>query len=52
MKKGETETIVSHFNLIGRGGAPNLNVTIVSHLTVNANGEVTVERERVTVREG
>jgi len=38
-------THVSSFKLIGHGDAPNLLEQIVSHVTINANGEVTAEFE-------
>ena len=31
------------FALVGQGSAPNMRVRVVSHITVNANGTVTVE---------
>lgn len=38
-------TAVDSFKLIGHGDAPNLLEQIVSHVTINANGEVTAEFE-------
>ena len=35
-------TVTEHINLIGQGAAPNVIVTIVSHFTVNENGDLTV----------
>lgn len=36
-------TTVDSFKLIGHGKAPNFLVQMVTHMTVNANGEVTVD---------
>ena len=36
-------TTVDSFKLIGRGSAPSFLVQMVTHMTVNANGEVTVD---------
>jgi len=43
-------THISSFKLIGHGGAPNLLEQIVTHVTFNANGEVTAEVEFVSVQ--
>jgi hypothetical protein len=43
-----TFTSVDSFKLIGHGDAPSLLVQAVSHVTVNANGDVTVEFERLS----
>ena len=34
---------VSHIRLIGQGSEANLLVTVITHVTTNANGEVTAE---------
>jgi hypothetical protein len=44
-----TFSFVQNFNLIGPGGAENLKVRIRSHLTINANETVTVERDNFEV---
>ena len=41
-------TSVDSFKLIGHGKAPNFLVQVVSHITINANGDVTAEFERVS----
>ena len=38
-------TAVDSFKLIGHGKAPNFLEQVVSHVTINANGEVTAEVE-------
>ncbi len=38
------ETVVEHLNFVGTGSAPNFGVTASVHVTVNANGTVTVDR--------
>jgi hypothetical protein len=43
-------THVSSFKLIGHGDAPNLLEQIVTHVTINANGEVTAEVEFESVQ--
>ena len=43
-------THISSFKLIGHGGAPNLLEQIVSHVTINANGELTAEFEFASVQ--
>ena len=52
LKKGETYTFVHNYLLIGQGRAPNLKVQDVWHITVNANGELTVDfiRGKVTCK--
>ena len=39
----EITTTVDSFKFIGHGDAPNFLVQIVSHVTINANGEVTAD---------
>ncbi len=39
---------VDSFKLIGHGDAPSLLVQVVTHTTINANGDVTVEFEKVS----
>ena len=39
---------VDSFKIIGHGKAPNFLVQIVSHMTINANGDVTAEFEKVS----
>lgn len=41
-------TAVDSFKLIGHGDAPNFLEQIVSHVTINANGDVTAEFEFVS----
>lgn len=41
-------TAVDSFKLIGHGDAPNFLEQIVSHVTINANGDVTTEFEFVS----
>lgn len=41
-------TAVDSFKLIGHGDAPNFLVQIVSHVTINANGDATAEFEFVS----
>lgn len=43
-----TFTAVDSFKLIGHGSAPNFLLQAVFHVTINANGDVTVEFERVS----
>jgi hypothetical protein len=43
-----TFTAVDSFKLIGHGSAPNFLLQVVFHSTINANGDVTVEFERVS----
>lgn len=40
------ETFTSMFNLISQGGSGNLKIKAAFHITVNANGEVTVFFDR------
>jgi hypothetical protein len=42
-----TETFVNNFQIIGQGGLPNRNFQVTFHITVNANGEITVVFDRV-----
>jgi hypothetical protein len=42
-----TFTIVDSFKLIGHGAAPSLLVQGVVHMTINANGDVTTEFEKL-----
>lgn len=44
-----TETDVNNYRLIGHGPGNNLLVHEVSHITVNAGGDVTVEFDRPSV---
>lgn len=41
-----TETFVNNFQMIGQGLLPNRNFHLTFHITVNANGEVTVVFEK------
>ena len=42
-------TFVNNFHLISQGPAGNLLVHIVSHQTVNANGQVTSDIEKISI---
>ena len=42
-----TETFINNFQIIGQGKLPNRNFQVTFHITVNANGEVTVAFDRV-----
>lgn len=42
-----TETFINNFQIIGQGRLPNRNFEVTFHITVNANGEVTVAFDRV-----
>ena len=44
------ETFTSMFNLISQGGSGNLKIKATFHITVNANGEVTVFFDRFSAR--
>jgi hypothetical protein len=44
-----TETLVNNFRMIGPGPGNNLLVHDVFHITINANGDVTVEHELLRV---
>lgn len=46
---GETQTFINNFLVIGQGPDNNFTVHEKGHLTINANGEVTVSRDEVTV---
>ena len=46
LKPGDTETFISHSNLIGRGKAPNLIMRTTTHITVNANGVITANVDK------
>jgi hypothetical protein len=41
-----TFSTVDSFKLIGHGDAPNFLAQLVTHVTINANGDVTVEFEK------
>ena len=41
-------TINHHFNFIGQGGVPNTRAKSISHVTVNANGELISSRFEFT----
>jgi hypothetical protein len=44
-----TETFVNNFRIIGPGPGNNFLVHEVFHVTINANGETTIERESLSV---
>jgi hypothetical protein len=44
-----TETFVNNFRIIGQGPGNNFLVHEVFHITINANGDVTVNHDRVSV---
>ena len=44
-----TGTFVNNFRIIGRGPGNNFLLHVVSHLTVNANGDVAVDHEIANV---
>ncbi len=44
-----SETFVNNFRMIGPGPGNNYLVHETFHITINANGDVTVERERISV---
>jgi hypothetical protein len=44
-----TGTFTTHVNFIGKGSAPNLTFSEVAHITVNANGDVTVNFDNFSV---
>ncbi len=44
-----TETFVNNFRIIGQGPGNNFLVHEVFHITINANGDVTVIHDRVSV---
>jgi hypothetical protein len=46
----ESDTIIEKSNIIGQGGAPNLVLHRVTHVTVNANGEVTASHFDINVQ--
>ncbi|MCW3097225.1 MAG: hypothetical protein JWL77_2843 [Chthonomonadaceae bacterium] len=48
-KGGGTETAPIHFSMISKGGADNLEVYGILHITVNANGTVTSSVNNFTV---
>jgi hypothetical protein len=43
-----TQTETDVFNVIGQGSAPNFTVRGVTHMTVNANGDVTASIDHLT----
>jgi hypothetical protein len=43
-----TETFVNNFRMIGPGPENNILVHETFHVTLNANGDVTVERDRIS----
>ena len=45
-------TYINNFRMIGQGKAPNFNLHVTWHLTMNANGEVTADfiKEEVTCK--
>ena len=43
-----TETFVNNFRMIGPGPGNNLLIHETFHITINANGDVTVERESLS----
>lgn len=47
---GESFTFVNNFRIIGQGRGSNFTVHETFHLTVNANGTVTVATEKARVR--
>jgi len=44
-----TGTFTTHVNFVGQGSAPNLTFSEVAHITVNANGDVTVNFDNFSV---
>jgi hypothetical protein len=44
-----TETFVNNFRIIGPGPGNNFLVHEIFHITINANGDVTVDHDRVSV---
>ena len=49
LKNGQyTETFVNNFRMIGPGPGNNILVHETFHITINANGDVTVERESIS----
>ena len=49
LKNGQfTETFVNNFRMIGPGPGNNILVHETFHITISANGDVTVERESIT----
>lgn len=44
VEAGQTVNSTNNFQLIGEGSASNLTLHVETHLTINANGEVTVSR--------
>jgi hypothetical protein len=49
IKKGETFKIISSWFFIGKGKAVNFKEFWTYHVTINADGEVTFERERLRI---
>ncbi len=43
-----SSTTVQSFNLVSAGSGPNMLVHVTAHITVNANGETTVEVQNVS----
>jgi hypothetical protein len=43
-----TETFVNNFRIIGQGPGNNFLVHEVFHITINANGDVTVEHDKIS----
>jgi hypothetical protein len=46
---GEETTSITHIRLVGKGRAENLNAFFWSHITVDANGDVKVERDKIRI---
>lgn len=46
---GEAASLTRSFRVIGQGPASNFTVHENDHLTVNANGEVTVDRDDISI---
>jgi hypothetical protein len=44
---GEETSVPEHFQLIAQGGGQNLSVTLFFHVTVDANGNLRVDIERI-----
>lgn len=44
-EKGQTQTLQQHIHGVSKGSSPNWIVSILLHLTLNANGELTAETE-------
>lgn len=50
MAAGATETIHDTFKLVGQGPDNNLTLIETSHVTINANGEVTVVNQDFSIQ--